>query len=293
MAKDAAAHAMGSVFLGPALRPGPAAAQAEALHQAYPQDFSAPEAAAQFLRSIHMPASFRWAFLNNGKSGTSSARRLLFELEFGVPLTAKWDVPGDINSDAIVHHMQGPAGILRPALVIPNGVARLESALRITTVRHPVDRALSGFDYLCRSHELRHGWFSADRLRMNAMVGFDWSRHPRTEQGFARFLHYVARIRAEAGSMSVDPHWRAQIENIRPAIFRPDLIGRVEDMPGFFAELATRLDRPLPEDNDRTASNQQDHRSERSALLSAANRAAIRELYAADFEWLGYDPEDR
>lgn len=293
MAEGAATLPAGSVFLGPALPPGPATAQAEAMRRAHPQDFPTADAAAQFLRSIHMPASLRWAFLNNGKSGTSSARRLLFRLEFGVPLTAEWDVPGDINSDAVVHHLQGPAGILRPALAIPEAAARLAAALRITTVRHPLDRALSAFDYLCRSHELRHGWFAADRLRMNALVGFDWSRHPRTEQGFARFLDYVACIRAQAGAAAVDPHWRPQIENVRPALFRPDLVGRVEDMPGFFAALAARLDRPLPGDAADTASNRQHHRSDRAALLSAGNRAAIRALYAADFDWLGYDPGDR
>lgn len=283
----------GQVFLSPDLPPARRAAQIEALRRAHPGSFATNDAAGQYLRRIHLPASGRWAFLNNGKAGTSSARRLLFRLEFGVPLSVAWDVSDDINSDAVAHRLQGPSGILRQAAQIAEPMERLDAALRLTTVRHPLDRALSAFDYLCRSHELRHVWFVQDRLRMNALVGFDWDRHPRTAEGFARFLDYAAQIIALAGPQAVDPHWRPQIDNILPDIFRPDLVGRLEDLQGFFAEVAGRLGQALPEGEGRRPSNRQEHRSERAGLLTPANRAAIERLYAADFEWLGYAPDDR
>lgn len=282
----------GQIFAAGDLPPARPAAQFEALRTAYPDLLPDTDAAAQYLRRIHVPASMRWAFLNNGKAGTSSARRLLFQLEFGVPLTVAWDVADDINSDAVAHRLQGPSGILRQAAQIANPVARLGTALRLTTVRHPVTRALSAFDYLCRSHELRHVWFVQERLRMNALVGFDWDRHPRTADGLARFLDYIHQHAAISGPQALDPHWRPQVENILPRIFLPDLVGRLEDLPAFFAAVAERLDQPLPDDASLPRSNRQERRSDRAALLTAANRAAIARIYAADFEWLGYQPDE-
>lgn len=283
----------GQIFAPGELPPARRAAQFEALRAAYPDLLAGTDAAAQYLRRIHVPASLRWAFLNNGKAGTSSARRLLFQLEFGVPLTVAWDVTDDINSDGVAHRLQGPSGILRQAAQIADPMARLAGALRLTTVRHPLDRALSAFDYLCRSHDLRHVWFVQDRLRMNALVGFDWDRHPRTAEGLSRFLDYVDQHAAIAGPQAIDPHWRPQIHNILPQIFRPDLIGRLEDLPTFFAAVAERLDQPLPDEGALPRSNRQELRSDRGALLTPANRAAITRVYAADFEWLGYQGDDR
>lgn len=283
----------GQLFMAPELPPARRAAQFEALRRDHPEALPSNEAAAQYLRRIHVPASLRWAFLNNGKAGTSSSRRLLFQLEFGVPLTVAWDVSDDINSDAVAHRLQGPSGILRPAALIADPLNRLAGSLRLTTVRHPLDRALSAFEYLCKSHDLRHSWFVQDRLRMNAMVGFDWDRHPRTAEGFSRFLDYAGQTIATAGAQAVDPHWRPQIDNILPDIFRPDLIGRLEDLPAFFSAVAERLDQKLPEEAGLPRSNRQDYRSDRASLLTPANRAAIASLYAADFNWLGYTPGDR
>lgn len=278
-----------TVYFTPPLPPGQANAQAEQFAACHEGIFANTNMAANFLRSVHMPKSGRWAFLNNGKAGTSSARRLLFRMEFGVPLTTEWDVPADINPDSVVHHMQANGWILRPVLTCQDGLARMKNALRITTVRHPTERLLSAFDYLCHSHDLRHNWFVGDRLRMNALVGFDWGRHPRTAEGLTRFLAYIARIRDEMGVLAIDPHWRPQISNILPQVFRPDLLGRVEDMPRFREELTARLGQKLPADFMTPRSNNQARRSDKGNLLTASNRDAIRQIYAEDFAWLDYD----
>lgn len=267
------------------------APQFEGIRTRFPGHFASTEEVAVLMRSIHLPASLRWAFLNNGKAGSSSARRFLFELEFGVPLTVAWDVPQDINSDAVVHNMQGSSGILRQAVALPGMMETVEGALRLVTARHPVARALSAFDYLCLSHDRRHSWFVQDRLRMNALVRFDWDRDPRTATGFGKFLDYIALIRELAGRAEVNPHWRAQVENVVPAVYRPDVIGRVEDMGAFYRQVAERLDQPLPATLAGEA-NRQSHRSSRADLLTPASLRAIERVYAADFEWLGIDPEE-
>ena len=93
------------LFLDAETTPSQPKAVAERLVEKHPQSFAIPEQALSFLRSIHLPASLRWSFLNNGKAGTSTSRRFLFQLEFGVPLSAVWHVPQDINPDGVVHGM--------------------------------------------------------------------------------------------------------------------------------------------------------------------------------------------
>ena len=161
----------GRVFLAPETPQPQRRAVAERLMADHPEVFGKPEDAIGRLRSIHLPASLRWAFLNNGKAGTSSAGRFLFQLEFGVPLTVDWDVPHDIN-----------------------------------------------------------------------------------------------------------PH------------SRPQIIGRLEDMGTFCQEVADQLGQPLPSGFDVRAANRQTYGGDRSAWLTPEARDRIATIYAADFDWLGYDP---
>jgi hypothetical protein len=283
-------HPPGRLFHGPETPQPQRRAVAERLFADHPEVFGKADDAAGLLRSIHLPASLRWAFLNNGKAGTSSARRFLFQMEFGVPLTVAWDVPHDINPDGVVHSLQGPAGIFRPAIALPAPLAGLEGALRLATVRHPVSRAISAFEYICKSHDLRHSWFAQDRLRMNAMVGFDWTADTRTARGFLRFLDYIAQMQAEVGRFEVNPHWRPQIDNVVPSVFRPQLIGRLEDMGAFYRAVAEHLGQPLPPGFDVPAANRQTYAGDRSIWLTPEARDRIAALYAADFDWLDYDP---
>lgn len=281
----------GRVFLAPETPQPQRRAVAERLMADHPEVFGKPEDAIGLLRSIHLPASLRWAFLNNGKAGTSSARRFLFQMEFGVPLTVDWDVPHDINPDGVVHSLQGGAGIFRPAIALPTPLAVLDGSLRLATVRHPVSRAISAFEYLCKSHDLRHSWFVQDRLRMNAVLGFDWTLDTRSPRGFLKFLDYIAWMQAEVGRFDINPHWRPQIDNVVPTIFRPQIIGRLEDMGAFYREVADQLGQPLPSGFDLRAANRQTYAGDRSAWLTAEARDRIATIYAADFDWLGYDPE--
>lgn len=118
----------GRVFLAPETPQPQRRAVAERLMADHPEVFGKPEDAIGLLRSIHLPASLRWAFLNNGKAGTSSARRFLFQMEFGVPLTVNWDVPHDINPDGVVHSLQG-------GLVSSVRLSRCPRRLRCSTGR--------------------------------------------------------------------------------------------------------------------------------------------------------------
>ncbi|EWS66442.1 hypothetical protein Y695_00265 [Hydrogenophaga sp. T4] len=156
----------------------------------YKGAFSSLEDTQHYFAHLFTPASRRWLYAGNGKSGTTSTKRFLFELEFGIPLTVHLVAEHDINSDA-QSHMLAKAGIFRPLTALPDAIKVFNTALRITTARHPVARALSSFRYLCLSDQLKHSWLVSDRMRMNAMVGFDWNRDPDTNGGFRKFLQYA------------------------------------------------------------------------------------------------------
>jgi hypothetical protein len=262
----------------------------ERLAKRHPEAFATPDHALAHLHRIHLPATLDWAFLNNSKAGTSSARRFLFRLHFGVPLTTAWHVPNDINTDSVVQNLQGPAGLWRQSGALPAPLRTLDAALRLTTVRHPVSRAVSAFAYICAANDQAHSRFVMDRLRMNVVVRFDWTSDPRTADGFCKFLDYVAWCQETIHPADINPHWRPQIDNVLPQVFRPDIVGRLEDLPAFYRDVAARLDKPLPDGFAHPASNRQTYSKGRDVLTDAAMER-IRHIYARDFAWLGY-PED-
>lgn len=264
--------------------------RARAYSEARPGAFQSVDAALRHFRSIRVPASLAWAYKSIDKAASSSALRFLFEIEFGVPLTVSAESNTDINTDVVAHLSYG-ADVFRTPLELRAGPDCLDGALRLATVRHPGKRAMSAFLYLCRTQDLRSTWMVHDRLRLSALTGFDWRRHPRTLDGFLRFLDYVdAAHRAEAaGGRPVNTHWMRQRWLMRPELFRPVLIGRTEAMAPFYAEVAARLDRPLPADWTGPHTNAQPAEPGADFLAAPAARRRIAEVYGEDFEEFGYD----
>lgn len=243
-----------------------------------------------FLNVLYTPASGRWCFASSGKTGTTSALAMLFELEFGVPLTARVADPADMNADAAQHRtvMAGVFRLLPQRGDVPDIPAFLASTLRIATVRHPTARAWSAFRYLCRSQALGHIQFAAERIRLCALTGFDWTRDPDRPEGFLRFLDYVETAVAHAATRMPDNHWRPQWMDIRPDVFRPDILGRCEDLRAFAAALADRLrpDAPPPAVPHRNAGDT----PAPDWLARADIRAKLAAVYARDYEDFGYEP---
>lgn len=256
----------------------------------FPKVFTRPEQVADLFSRVTVPASHRWIYTGNAKTGGSSVRRFLFEMEFGVPLTAALASPMDFNPD-LVSQSLAAAGVFRPLSMIPNGLAVLDAGLRLTTARHPVGRALSSFNYLCRSHDAASPRLADDRLRMNALVGFDWTADCDTAQGFAKFLDYVRQTDAEHATWTADPHLRPQVRNVLPRVTRPAIIGRTEDLPAFCHAVADALNQPLPADWTEPRSNQQTYQTAPDTLLTKSNRALLRDVFAADFDWLKEEPD--
>lgn len=243
------------------------------------------EAAMALLRNYVLPPSLRWAYCRNGKTGSTTVLDLLFRAEFGAPLTAELSPSLTLNQPALAHHVI-EAGILRPAIQKMAGLKCLGQAFKITTVRHPMARAISSFRYLCLSGQKGAAQFVNERMRINAETGFDWTRDPLTARGFLKYLDYVEILHETANGLPDVIHWRAQAHNIRPDVLAPDLIGKVEDFPSLYRALQDRFGEigALPHLNTQGA-------FETGSLLSdPAVLPRLTEVFAIDFETFGYDP---
>ncbi|NBZ87635.1 sulfotransferase family 2 domain-containing protein [Stagnihabitans tardus] len=248
-----------------------------------------PEREAEALLQRHiLPPSLRWSFCRNGKTGTTSVLSWLFEVEFGARLTAPLSREAMLNENSVAHHTV-QADIFRPALQLRSGLAHLQTACRIVTVRHPATRALSSFRYLCKSGATGSEQFLPVRLRINAETGFDWDRDPGTERGLAKFLDYVEILHETADQTPAAIHWRAQVRNLRPDILPPSVIGRVEDLDRLARDVAERLN--LSEIPPMGHQNTQG-RAQDDLLASRELRNRIAEVYGEDYARFGYDPHD-
>lgn len=261
--------------------------------QAHPALFPNSATARRYCGNICFPRSGRWVYQLNGKSGNSSTLALLFELEFGVPFGVKMVSPTNQHPDFALFELCR-AGVFGNPLLQGLSLADFDAlpGLRIATVRNPFTRAVSSFLYLCRSQKLGDVRFVLERLRLQAIVGFDWAQHDGTPEGFLRFLDYIRLLQTQGTPDMIDAHWLPQVQHIQPAVYRPDLIGRTEDMAGFVAALADRLGQTAPQ--RLAARNRTPARPDLFARFYADPAAAdlVRRIYAADFETFGYDPQD-
>lgn len=257
----------------------------------FSEQFGIRHAASEFLSQIILGPSLSWAFISTGKNASTSTLRFLFEVEFGVPLTVRFDHLHDINPDAVVHQLAAH-GVFQRALALGLDARQVQQdpyVLRACIVRHPLDRAISGFRYFCRSNELGKSWFIADRLRANAF-GFDWDTMPHTARGFEMFLRYIQNEQARVGVSWLDAHWRPQADFIKPAVFEPQLIGRMEHLDDFFVELADRLNTTVRPPAARANAQPSVTRAEFAS--DEAVRRLVRSIYASDYEAFGYDEWD-
>ena len=263
-------------------------AMAERAVKRFPEVFAGEDDALSYLNHITLPASQRWAFIGNAKCGTSSVKRFLFHLEFGVPLTVSFLSPTDINPDAVSHALTR-SGVFRTLPNLRGGLNFLPQTLRLAIARHPVARALSSFTYICQTDVESSPWLVGERLRMNATTGFDWSKDRFTHDGFIKFLTHLSRIDPSQGGVIDDPHLRPQVRNVRPGFFKPDVLGRTEDLPAFFRAVADRLEVAMPDGAELPASNSTKSATRAAALVTAQSRALLAKVFAEDFTWLNED----
>lgn len=263
-------------------------AATESAFQARPEAFLNRNRLHQYFLYTFVPRNLAWAFKPNNKAGSSSVLAFLFALEFGQPLSA--EIADPFEQDTITHRLAEARLLARlpEHPDVTDAQASLAQCLRLTTVRHPASRALSGYFYICRAQQAGSEAFARHRLRMTALVGFDWARHTGTPDGFLRFLDWIG-AEEELGGWMADAHFRPQTTNIRPEILRPDIIGRTEDLGAFYTAVCARLGRELPHGVMQPRNRQPE--TDPSPFFTPEVRARIARIFAADFAAFDYEPD--
>lgn len=162
---------------------------------------------------------------------------------------------------------------LRPLFLSPYEVIRLEQeAFKFTFVRDPYSRVLSAF------------LDKVGRKRHQGVRFLQWAERNNEPQSFLGFCRYL-----KAGGLFLDMHWAPQVQILCLPIKRFDFIGRVEQLDRDLAQVLQHLygvtaSGPTPRAGTHTRA------SERvKEAYGPEERAIVNQLYAADFEQLGYD----
>ncbi|MFD0978136.1 sulfotransferase family 2 domain-containing protein [Tropicimonas aquimaris] len=243
-----------------------------------------------FFQYIFTPKSNAWAYSPVGKTGTNSALALLFELEFGVPLKTTVSSESNLSDSAL--HLTMFAGVFRELLARTDIISLadyLDNAIRIATVRNPTGRAWSSFRYICKSNKLGSPQFVDERIRMTAATGFDWEEHPFTQEGFERFLDYVELSVSGYAGRPPNAHWRPQWWDIRPDIYPPNVVGRLEAADKFEKDLCEALGKH-PKGTGVRLNVNDEMASFPEWMTRSEVRSRLISVYGKDYEAFGYEP---
>ena len=131
--------------------------------------------------------------------------------------------------------------------------------------------------------------FLAERLKMCALVGFDWSVHPYTKNGLERFMEYIRIVQSETKGLGLNNHWQPQWMVIRPEFCRPDILGRAESPDRFARELIDVLGGypglgPVYRNQSETGAGKPP-----GYFGDSSVRRMIADIYEGDFQSFGYD----
>lgn len=257
-------------------------------YRAHKELFPTRQMLRNWMKSTYAPPDLSWVFKTNAKAASSSTLAYLFQLHFGAPLNVGLQTPADPNPDTAAHRLRD-AHVFR-SLLDHEGVEDVAETLATTftfaVVRHPAKRALSAFRYICQANDAGSEKFLRDRLRLSALTGFDWGKHPGTQDGFIRFLNFIKSETPNAAITPVNTHWRPQVMNVQPGFLKPDLLGKTEDLPSFFNALSDHFGKPPQEVPHKNA---QPHPDGPDFLSDKIAKNLISQIYAADFESFGYD----
>jgi hypothetical protein len=254
----------------------------------FPLSFPNKSIATQYLFRVILPPSLRWVYRPVGKTGTSSLLKLLFEIEFGTKFSFKTTPLDDINPSHEFHMLANSrvfGRALEYGLSLPALIADPRYGVRIALVRNPYSRAVSAWRYLCLSHEKKSRWLELERLRLMAICGFDWDVHPNTAYGYNLFLDYIEAEIANVGADNINEHWRPQCVCLKPEAFQPEMLGKLEDLKPFTAQLCERLKCSAP------SQIPHENRSEderQSAYQTKELSKRCEAIYKDDFERFGY-----
>lgn len=214
------------------------------------------------------------ALVKNSKAGCTTAAHILYQYSKGKSFR------GDVHRPDI--------DVIQGEQHFPVAVAALNKpeTLNITTIRHPVDRAVSAFtDFFLMKKNLR------TEQHIGAMRQFGFDEAQSEAKNFDVFLDYVDHCFSVNRSYT-DRHFRPQVINLAFGHISYAKICRVEQ---FEADMLDVLKQAGLSADQLSAYNLAARNSSRPKRFVPTKEHVKRltNLYADDFENLGYDPDMR
>ena len=218
------------------------------------------------ISAVHF-ANGRALYVKNYKAACTTFIHQIFEWDHGHPYAG-----------TKIHHDRALSQRLWAYPDIANGLNDA-SCLKVTALRGPVARCISGFTN-----------FVLDLSKLNPNV---YRHRPFLEQmglhndlddaaKFDLFLDYIAACMG-ADVKRMDEHFRPQFYNLRPDLIAYDVVGGVETLHDDLTAIAVRLALPPPPATQKAGRKNASHRR---FTPTPAQIDRIKDLYAVDYVWL-------
>lgn len=163
---------------------------------------------AQFIISVHLSEKYRYVYINNPKTGCTTLKAGLIELELRDTAASL-----DLSDSRAIYGKQSPLKHRPPIWPSPSLSRRIQQEFTfLSFVRNPYSRLLSC--YLDK--------FAGDAPTAPGILR-DLPGH-RPPESFATFVHQIT----EQTDFAMNPHWRPQVGNLLFGTIPYTFIGRFE-----------------------------------------------------------------
>ena len=208
-------------------------------------------------------------FVQNSKSGCTSASHLIFEHNNGYTFDGKIHKPA-ANLKRGLHDWD----LTKRLLASPD-------AYRFTIVRDPIKRAVSAFkDFFVEKQNPASDWFAKPIRAM----GYDDSKD--IEDNFDVFLDFVTESMRQSATLT-DPHFRCQTHNVAWGYIDYNRVCRLENYADEMRAVFTEAGLELPLGGQNLVSKKN---TTKSVSFAPSNRQIdrIKTIWADDFRAFDY-----
>jgi hypothetical protein len=230
----------------------------------------------QLLYSINISPRYRYVYLDNPKTGCSSLKSALVELELR-------DAGSDLDCyDWKAYHNPNVSPLRRLTdLGVADPLSYLASSgfRFVTFVRNPYDRLVSGYrDKILRNRPQKREILRALGYAMDALE---------TPVSFEDFVRAVV-VQTD---YEMNPHWRVQASQTLYELLEFSFVGRFERYEADFAAFFQSLGLPPEQTPSLRHLNPSGERDGFKGYFTDELRALVYQRYKQDFDYFGYSQD--
>jgi Sulfotransferase family len=234
----------------------------------------------EFNYAYSISLKHKYVYVENAKAACSTLKSILGEWEFSgcslgevIPQTFLSNVHVNVLGTPFVKPFQlGEQAF--------NSLMASDEYVRFSFVRNPYVRLLSG--YLDKI--VRRAPESVRILEVATILGL--TENDTQDLSFLGFLKCIEFMLARGDH--IDKHWRSQHQQLHPDAIRYGFVGRVENLEGDMARLATLLGFDMPQTR-RSFGHETGASSELAKYYTDESSALLYKLYESDFVHFGYN----